>query len=56
MKSYHFFLKDLFDTGMGTVEPDVRTGYGSPYTDGGLRERVPLNAVNSPVLVHYLLT
>jgi hypothetical protein len=34
MKSYHFFLKDLFDTGMGTVEPAVRTVYGSTYRWG----------------------
>ena len=34
MKSYHFFLKDLFDTGMGTVEPAVCTVYGSPYRWG----------------------
>jgi hypothetical protein len=27
-------FKDLFDTGMGTVEPAVRTVYGSPYRWG----------------------
>ncbi len=34
MKSYHFFIKDLFNTGMGRVEPAVRTVYGSPYRWG----------------------
>jgi hypothetical protein len=34
MKSYHFFLKDHFDTGMGTVGTAVRTVYGSLYRWG----------------------
>ena len=28
------FFKDLFNTGMGMVEPAVRTVYGSPYRWG----------------------